>query len=156
LALTAAGREYPSGFARHVGTMRTAHPEGNRTKPMTHTQCGPETDRARRFEELTLPHLRSLYWLALRLAGNAAAAEDLVQETYLKALQAFETLRDPSRAKPWLFQILSRLAIDRHRVYSREVPIEDAEDLDRFSLYDRIAEEDPFPYSDHLHDDFLA
>src|SRR5215813_9424253 len=95
--------------------MRTAHAEGNRTPPMATTESRPGIDRARRFEELTLPHLRSLYWLALRLAGNAAAAEDLVQETYLKALQAFESLRDPGRARPWLFRILSRLAIDRHR-----------------------------------------
>src|SRR5262245_61756673 len=120
-----------------------------------HDSAGP-ADRARAFEELTLPHLRSLYWFALRLAGNPAAAEDLVQETYLKALQAFESLRDKDRVRPWLFQILSRLAIDRHRVSLREVPLEDAPNLDRFSLYERIAEEDPFPYSDHLHDVFLA
>ncbi len=108
------------------------------------------------FEELTLPHLHSLYRLALRLSGNASVAEDLVQETYLKALEAFSGLRDPGRVRPWLFQILSRLVTDRHRVAGREVPIDDAEELDRFSLYDRITNEDPFPYSDRLHDDFLA
>jgi RNA polymerase sigma-70 factor (ECF subfamily) len=113
-------------------------------------------DRTRAFEELTLQHLHPLFWFALRLAGNAAAAEDLVQETYLKALQAFESLRDPNRVRPWLFQILSRLAIDRHRASLREVPLEDAPEIDRFSLYDRISEEDPFPYSDNLHDVFLA
>ena len=120
-----------------------------------HDSAGP-ADRMRAFEELTLPHLRALYWFALRLAGHPAAAEDLVQETYLKALQAFGSLRDTGRVRPWLFQILSRLAIDRHRASLHEVPLEDAPDLDRFSLYDRIADEDPFPYSDRLHDDFLA
>ena len=108
------------------------------------------------FEERTLPHLNPLLRLALRLTGDAAAAEDLVQETYLKALQSFSTLRDPERVRPWLFQILSRLVIDRHRAASREVPIEDTDELDRFSLYDRIADEDPLPYSDNLHDEFLA
>jgi RNA polymerase sigma-70 factor, ECF subfamily len=58
--------------------------------------------------------------------------------------------------RPWLFQILSRLAIDRHRASVREVALEEGPDLDRFSLYESIAEEDPFPYSDRLHDDFLA
>jgi len=111
---------------------------------------------ARDFEEQTLPHLKPLFRLALRLTGDPAAAEDLVQETYLKALQSFGTLRDPERVRPWLFQILSRLVIDRHRVASREVPIEDPDELDRFSLYDLIANEDPMPYSDNLHDDFLA
>lgn len=109
-----------------------------------------------RFEALTLPHLQGLYAFALRLTGEAATAEDLVQETYLKALQAFPALRDPERARPWLFQILSRLVIDRHRSGDREVVSTDPEELDRFSLYDKIAEEDPFPYSDNLHDDFLA
>jgi RNA polymerase sigma-70 factor (ECF subfamily) len=113
-------------------------------------------DRAPGFEERTLPHLKPLFRLAFRLTGNSAAAEDLVQETYLKALQSFSTLRDPDRVRPWLFQILSRLVIDRHRAASREVPLEDAEELDRFSLYDRIADEDPMPYSDNLHDDFLT
>lgn len=108
------------------------------------------------FEEKTLPHLKPLFRLALRLTGDPAAAEDLVQETYLKALLSFNSLRDPERVRPWLFQILSRLVIDRHRAGSREVPIEDPDELDRFSLYDRIADEDPFPYSDNLHDEFLA
>jgi RNA polymerase sigma-70 factor (ECF subfamily) len=118
---------------------------------------GPEGVMDRRgFEERALPHLRGLYGLALRLTGDASAAEDLVQETYLKGLQAFVTLRDPDRVRPWLFQILSRLVTDRHRASGREVPLETPEDLDRFSLYDRIADEDPLPYSDRLHEDFLA
>jgi RNA polymerase sigma-70 factor (ECF subfamily) len=118
---------------------------------------GPEGVMDRRgFEERALPHLRALYGLALRLTGDASAAEDLVQETYLKGLQAFVTLRDPDRVRPWLFQILSRLVTDRHRASGREVPLETPEDLDRFSLYDRIADEDPLPYSDRLHEDFLA
>ncbi len=110
----------------------------------------------RRFEELTLPCLPGLFAFALRLTGDAAAAEDLVQETYLKALRAFSSLRDPERARPWLFQILSRLAIDRQRASGREVGGIEPEELDRFSLYDRIADEDPFPYSERLHDEFLS
>jgi RNA polymerase sigma-70 factor (ECF subfamily) len=109
-----------------------------------------------RFEALTLPHLGALYRFAAKLTGNRAAAEDLVQELYLKALQAFPRLRDPGRVKPWLFQILNRLIADRHRIAGREVPTDSVENLDRFSLYDLIWEEDPMPYSNHLHDDFLA
>jgi RNA polymerase sigma-70 factor (ECF subfamily) len=115
-----------------------------------------EVEARRRFEELALPHLKSLYRFALRLTGNAGAAEDLVQEAYLKAFESFPALRDPARSRAWLFRILSRLAVDRHRRGAREVPLETAEDLDRFSLYDRISEEDPLPYSDQLHEDFLA
>jgi RNA polymerase sigma-70 factor, ECF subfamily len=108
------------------------------------------------FETTALPHLRPLFRLALRLTGNPAAAEDMVQETYLRALQSFDSLRDPRRVRAWLFQILSRLVIDRHRATRREAPLPDPDELERFSLYDRISDEDPFPYSDRLHDDFLA
>lgn len=108
------------------------------------------------FEDLTLPYLGAVYRLAVRLIGDVATAEDLTQETYLKAMQAFPSLRDHRRVRAWLFQILSRLVVDRHRSGGREVPIDGSIDLDRFSLYDRIAEEDPFPYSESLHEDFLA
>jgi RNA polymerase sigma-70 factor (ECF subfamily) len=108
------------------------------------------------FEELALPHLRSLYRFAVKLTGDEVEAEDLVQETYLRALKAFSSLRDHAATKSWLFQIIARLAIDRHRRADREVLLSFPEELDRFSLYDLIWEEDPFPYSDRLHDDFMA
>lgn len=108
------------------------------------------------FADLALPHLRAVYRLAVRLVGDVATAEDLTQETYLKAMLAFSSLRDHSRVRGWLFQILSRLAVDRHRNLGREVSIDESIDLDRFSLYDRIADEDPFPYSEKLHEDFLG
>jgi RNA polymerase sigma-70 factor (ECF subfamily) len=122
---------------------------------------GPETSDAggetrRRFEALALPHLSALYRLAVRLTGGFQDAEDLVQETYIKALRAFPSLRDSDRVRPWLAQILSRLVLDRHRVPERELAVGDLAQLDRFSLYDLIWDEDPFPYSDDLHRDFLA
>lgn len=109
----------------------------------------------RRFEEITLPHLNGLYRLAVRLTGNSQNAEDLVQETYLKALRAFSTLRHPERVRAWLFQILSRQVMDQRRREAREA-VSGNEELDRFSLYDQIWDEDPFPYSERLHEDFLA
>ena len=115
-----------------------------------------DVEARRRFEDLALPHLEPLYRFASRITGNAGAAEDLVQETFVKALESFPTLRDPARAKAWLFRILSRLAIDHRRGEARQVPVQVTDDLDRFSLYDLIWEEDPLPYSDHLHEDFLA
>jgi RNA polymerase sigma-70 factor (ECF subfamily) len=108
------------------------------------------------FEALTLPQLPALYRLALRLTGRPQDAEDLVQETYVKALRAFPSLRDPARVRPWLTQILTRLVLDRHRVPERELAVGDLAELDRFSLYDLIWDEDPLPYSDRLHRDFLA
>jgi RNA polymerase sigma-70 factor (ECF subfamily) len=108
------------------------------------------------FEELALRHLEPLYRFAVRLTGDCVEAEDLVQETYLKALESFTALRDAERVKPWLFKILSRLATDRFRSTRRQIALNSVEELDRYSLYDLIWDEDPLPYSDQLHDDFLA
>lgn len=118
--------------------------------------CALDPEDRQRFEELTLPHLASVFRLAVRLTGSAQDAEDLVQETYLKAMRAFSGLREPERVRSWLFQILNRLVLDRHRGGGREVAVGDLEEVDRFSLYDLIWDEDPFPYSDRLHEDFLA
>src|SRR5262245_11950836 len=82
---------------------------------------GPEDDHG--FEKLALPHLAYLYRLAVRLQGNARDAEDVVQETYERALKAFPSLRQPDRIRPWLCQILSRIVLDRHRAAPREVAV---------------------------------
>jgi len=108
------------------------------------------------FEQLALPHLGYLYKLAVRLTGKTQDAEDVVQETYIKALDAFPTLREPERIRSWLSQILSHLVIDRCRARPREFAVGDMAELDRFSLYDLVWDEDPLPYSDNLHRDFLA
>jgi RNA polymerase sigma-70 factor, ECF subfamily len=116
----------------------------------------PAEGVGRHFDMLALPHLPALYRLAVRLTGRPQDAEDLVQETYIKGLRAFPSLRDTARVHSWLAQILTRLVIDRHRVPERELAVGDLTELDRFSLYDLIWDEDPLPYSDHLHRDFLA
>jgi RNA polymerase sigma-70 factor (ECF subfamily) len=117
---------------------------------------GVQEDARQRFEALALPHLGDLYRLAVKLKGSAQDAEDLVQETYIRALRAFATLRDCGRIRPWLCQILSRLVLDQHRAATREVAVGDLAEIDRFSLYELIEQEDPFPYSNSLHRDFLA
>ncbi len=117
-------------------------------RSMTHSSN--DEAEVQRFEELTLPHLPALYRLAVRLKGDPQDAEDLVQETYVKALRAFPTLRQPDRVKSWIFQILSRLVLDQHRSKPREIAVGDLEELDRFCLYDLVWEEDPFPYSERL------
>lgn len=116
----------------------------------------PTGDIGTRFEALVLPHVRYLYRLAVKLTGSPADAEDLVQETCVRALRGLDGLRQPDRVRGWLSQILSRLVIDRARGEPLETAVGDLEALDRFSLYDLVQDEDPFPYSDRLHEDFLA
>jgi RNA polymerase sigma-70 factor (ECF subfamily) len=67
------------------------------------------------FERTALPHLRDCYAFALSLARNATDAEDLVQETFLRAQRSFDAFEPGTNAKAWLFTILRRLHIDRYR-----------------------------------------
>lgn len=67
------------------------------------------------FEATCLPLLGDCYAFALSLTRRPADAEDLVQDTFLKAQRAFDSFRRGTNAKAWLFTILKRLHIDRYR-----------------------------------------
>lgn len=123
------------------------------------TEQAATAEHARRdaFAALVTPHLDGLYGYCLRLAGRALDAEDLLQETMLHALRAHRNLRDSGRARAWLFTIATNAWRDRQRARGRElstVPMETDADGE-FSLFNTLAIEDPFPYSDELHLDFL-
>ena len=111
------------------------------------------------FGDVAREYLDRLYGYCLRLTGQPADAEDLVQETLLRGMRAYRDLRDPDRAKGWLFAIATNVWRDTARARGRELQttsLEDVEsELESFSLFQTIAIEDPFPYSDELHLDFL-
>lgn len=111
------------------------------------------------FADVVREHVDRLYGYCLRLAGDAADADDLVQETLLRGMRWYGDLRDPTRAKAWLFTIATNAWRDTARSRSRSPKTTSIEDLDGdagdFSLFQTIAIEDPFPYSDELHLDFL-
>jgi RNA polymerase sigma-70 factor (ECF subfamily) len=111
------------------------------------------------FARVARDHLDRLYGFCLRLTGDPADAEDLVQESLLRAMRAYAGLRDPTRAKGWLFAIATNAWRDTIRARSREPRTTSLDDLDadgdEFSLFQTLAIEDPFPYSDELHFDFL-
>ncbi|HLG18136.1 MAG TPA: sigma-70 family RNA polymerase sigma factor [Blastocatellia bacterium] len=80
------------------------------------------------FEDALLKHLDSLLGFALRLtSGHRAAAEDLVQETSLRAFRSFDGLRSPTKIKSWLFRILVNTRINEFHRRAREAPIVDIE-----------------------------
>jgi len=76
-------------------------------------------------------HYQSLYRYAYRLSGAAADAEDLTQEAFCKAQAQLATLRDPERAKPWLFSILRNAYLHRARSdrAHKQVSLESVGDL---------------------------
>lgn len=96
-----------------------------------------ETARVLRDECLT--HVDALYGAALRMTGNRQDAEDLVQETYLKAVRDLDRHREIASVRGWLFRILTNTYIDRYRkarrspsevVFEDEGPFDRAADLD--------------------------
>jgi RNA polymerase sigma-70 factor (ECF subfamily) len=105
------------------------------------------------FEVLARECLPRLYSLARRLGGEDA--EDLVQECLLKAYRSFGSLQEREAGPKWLQSILVNTFRDRLRKAARAVQEFGVDDVDDFSLYRTIAEEDPLPYSDTLHLDFL-
>jgi RNA polymerase sigma-70 factor, ECF subfamily len=79
------------------------------------------------FADVALPLLPSLYNVAFWLSRNAADAEDLVQETYLKALRGFATFEPGSNFKAWIFRILRNTYLTSRTGLAamRTVPLED-------------------------------
>ena len=106
------------------------------------------------FRDLAREQLPRLLSIARRLVGDDA--EDAVQDCLLKAFQKFDQLHDPGAARAWLTRILVNCCRDRGRAAARRPSEIDFEAVEEFSLYRKIASEDPFPYSDSLHLDFLA
>lgn len=85
-----------------------------------------------------LSHIDALYGAALRMTANRQDAEDLVQETYVKALRNLHRYRDGGGCKAWLFRILTNAYIDRYRKARRSpIPVELEED-GTTGLYDRM------------------
>ncbi len=78
-------------------------------------------DRSREFEETALVHLDTLYRSALRLTHNRAAAEDLVQETYLRAFRGFHRFNPGTNCRAWLLTILRNEFLKRLKQGVHEV-----------------------------------
>ncbi|MBI3830936.1 MAG: sigma-70 family RNA polymerase sigma factor, partial [Planctomycetes bacterium] len=96
--------------------------ESSPTSPLEHgdghTPIRPSKDMSERhaqFQALAVPLADRLYGTALRLMGNAAHAEDLVQDTYFKAWQNFEKFELGTNFKAWIFKILTFLYRNERR-----------------------------------------
>lgn len=84
------------------------------------------------FEELALPHINSLYNFALKLTGNTGDAEDLVQETYLRAYKFFHKYKKDTYIKAWLFSILKNTFINIYRKKKKEPEKVDFHSVEQF------------------------
>jgi RNA polymerase sigma-70 factor (ECF subfamily) len=91
-----------------------------------------------KFADLAMEYMPSLYTAALRMTRNPADAEDLVQETYLKAYRAFGGFTEGTNLKAWLYRILTNTYINIYRAKKRRPEESDIDDLENFYLYRRL------------------
>lgn len=100
-------------------------------------------DAIANYETEVLPHLDVLYRVARRLTGETADAEDLVQETLLKALRGWDGFRPGSNARAWLLTILRNAFINTYRRRRREPVAMDLDAVDRHAVVRDVAAADP-------------
>jgi RNA polymerase sigma-70 factor (ECF subfamily) len=106
------------------------------------SQAAPPEDQAlrARFERDVVPLLPNLYGAALRLTRNPADAEDLIQETSLRAFRGFAGFTEGTNLRAWMYRILTNTFINSYRKKQRQ-PVTVADDeLEDWYLYDRLGE----------------
>jgi RNA polymerase sigma-70 factor, ECF subfamily len=87
------------------------------------------------FSDLAMEYMPALYTAALRMTRNPADAEDLVQETYLKAYRGFGSFELGTNLKAWLYRILTNTYINSYRAKRRRPEVTDVEDIEDLYLY---------------------
>lgn len=102
------------------------------------------------FEEEALVHAEQLYRIALRLTGSPQAAEDLVQDTYLRAFRSWQSYKPGTNLAAWLATIMRNANLDELRRQSRRPVQEPLDDDGDYYLYNRLAESGPQPQDEVL------
>jgi RNA polymerase sigma-70 factor (ECF subfamily) len=92
------------------------------------------------FEAAAMPFVDSLYNTAFRMARNAEDAEDLVQESYLKAYKYYDKFQEGTNFKAWLFKILNNTFINNYRRRQARPPQSDFAEIEE-SFEDQVSDE---------------
>jgi RNA polymerase sigma-70 factor (ECF subfamily) len=112
---------------------QTARPARPERAPLS------EDEKRRSFEAQMLPHLDSLYRSAYSMTRNSGDADDLVQDTYLRAFQFFDQFQGGTNSRAWLFRIMTNLYINTYRKRMREPERVSYDEMEDFYLYNRLA-----------------
>jgi len=107
--------------------------------------------RKKEFEGLALPHIDSLYNFAIKLTRNEGDAEDLVQETYLRAYKFFDKYKKNTHIKAWLFSILRNTFINIYRKKKKEPEKVDFHSVEQF--IDKLTDRDNLLSKDDISND---
>jgi RNA polymerase sigma-70 factor, ECF subfamily len=107
------------------------------------------------FEDTAVPHMDAMYRTALRLTRNEKDAEDLLQETFLRAYKSFHQFQLGTNIKAWLFKIMTNLHINRYQKQARRPTKLSYEDLEEFYLYNQLLEKDIILNGNSVEDEVL-
>ncbi|MGH8924952.1 MAG: sigma-70 family RNA polymerase sigma factor [Acidimicrobiia bacterium] len=107
------------------------------------------------FEREAMPLAPQLYGAAVRMTRNPANAEDLVQETFLKAYRAYGTFEEGTNLKAWLYRILTNTFINNYRRDTRRPQETDLGELEDLYLFRRLARETSATSSTSAEDQLL-
>jgi RNA polymerase sigma-70 factor (ECF subfamily) len=91
------------------------------------------------FEQQALPFLDQLYAAGMRMTRNPADAQDLVQETYVKAFSAFRQFQQGTNLKAWLYRILTNTFINSYRKKQRDPYKNTIDDLEDWQLGEAVS-----------------
>src|SRR6201996_2581676 len=94
------------------------------------------------FTDVAMEFMPGLYSAALRMTRNRADAEDLVQETYLKAYRSYASFTEGTNLRAWLYRILTNTYINNYRAAQRRPETTDVEDVEDLYLYKRLGSHD--------------
>jgi RNA polymerase sigma-70 factor (ECF subfamily) len=94
----------------------------------------------REFQEAAIPHTDALLRTALRMTRNRSDAEDLVQETFLKAYRFFDRFERGTNIRAWLFKIMTNLFINSYRDRAKRPEETSFDEMEEFSLYSKMTD----------------
>lgn len=98
-----------------------------------------ELNKRKAFEKEAIPHMDALLRTALRMTKNEIDAEDLVQETFVKAYRFWDKFELGSNCRAWLFKIMTNIFINDYRSKSRSPVSVNVDDIDDNFLYGQLA-----------------
>lgn len=112
-----------------------------------------QKDEHAEFEEIAMPHADALFGAAMRMTRDRSQAEDLVQETLLRAFRFWHKFQRGTNIKAWLFRIQTNIFINRYRKKQNESKVMDNRQVD--DMLDRIAVEEAQHIPTNVREDFL-
>jgi RNA polymerase sigma-70 factor, ECF subfamily len=108
------------------------------------------------FTHDAMQHAPQLFSTAMRMTRNRSDAEDLVQETFIKAWRSFATYQQGTNLRAWLFRIMTNTYINKYNAQQRKPTITELDDVEELFLYKRLGSVDQSQLSQSAEDQMLS